>query len=408
MVAGPSCVAAKKDIKGVRSVSDAKVPRAVWALCALHFINDVFANIYAPLLPAFIKNFGLTLTQAGVIAMAFQVANSAGQMFFGPLSDRGRPAVLVIAGPFLAVSVFSLAGLAGTPLMLGLIMVVGSLGSAAFHPTSASLVHRAGGRRPGLAMSVHVTGGALGGAFGPLIFAPFVQHFGLRWTPVLAVPALAALAWIQRAVSRESDGRHSARAGLADLRPYARPLGLLWMVVVIRSVVSLGFSTFLPVLLTRRGMSIGSAGTVMGLYLLVGGIAGLGGGSASDRFGARRVIIWSLLISAPLHFAGVWLDGPLSIVALAAGGFFLGSTLPVNVSYAHAIVPVATGTVSSLMLGVAWGVAGTLVPLIGLAGDGLGLTIAMQALAWMSVLGAALTVLLPADGRAGPPVPRRV
>ena len=44
-----------------------------------------------------------------------------------------------------------------------------------------------------------------------------------------------------------------------------------------------------------------------------------------------------------------------------------------NVTYAHMIAPVAPGTVSSLMLGVAWGVGGMAVPLIGLVGDRLGL-----------------------------------
>ena len=85
------------------------------------------------------------------------------------------------------------AGLATTPLMLAAILVVGSLGSAAFHPTAAAIVNRVGGARRGTAMSVHVTGGAMGNAIAPLIFAPFAQHVGLAWTPLLAVPALALL-----------------------------------------------------------------------------------------------------------------------------------------------------------------------------------------------------------------------
>jgi FSR family fosmidomycin resistance protein-like MFS transporter len=374
------------------------------ALSASHFVNDAFANIYAPLLPMFIPALGLSLAQAGAIAMATQVANSVGQLAFGPLADRGRAAALAIAGPFLAVAVLSLAGIATSPMMLGVIMVVGSLGSAAFHPASASLVHRAGGRSPGLAMSVHVTGGAVGGAFGPLLFAPYVQQFGLHWTPLLAVPGLLAIAWIQRAIPRETAGPGVVRAGFAALRPYARPLTLLWSAVVIRSVVALGFSTFLPVLLTGRGFSIGAAGAVVGLYLLAGSAGGLGGGPVADRFGARRVMVWSLFLSVPLQLAAASLHGPAALVALLLGGFFLGSTLPVNVTYAHMIAPVATGTVSSLMLGVAWGAAGMAVPLVGLVGDALGLTRALQLVAWLPALAAALTLLLPPDDRAAGPV----
>jgi FSR family fosmidomycin resistance protein-like MFS transporter len=367
------------------------------ALSASHFVNDAFAGIYAPLLPMFIPGLGLSLAQAGAIAMATQVANSAGQVAFGLLADRGRAAMLAIAGPFLAIAVLSLAGIATSPTMLGAIMVVGSLGSAAFHPSSASLVHRAGGRAPGLAMSVHVTGGAVGGAFGPLLFAPYVQHFGLQWTPLLAVPGLLAVGWIQRAIPRDAPLTGIARAGLASLRPYARPLTLLWSAVVVRSVVALAFTTFLPVLLTRRGYSVGAAGAVMGLYLLAGSVGGLGGGPVADRFGARRVMVWTLFLSVPLQLAAVWLDGTASLVALMAGGFFLGSTLPVNVTYAHMIAPVATGIVSSLMLGVAWGAAGLAVPLVGLAADALGLPRALQWVAWLPAVAAALTLLLPAD-----------
>ncbi|MCX6551269.1 MAG: MFS transporter [Acidobacteria bacterium] len=382
-------------------MSERKVPPAVLALSASHFVTDAYTSIYAPLLPMFIPSLGLSLAQAGTIAMAFMLANSAGQMVFGPLADRGRAAQLVIVGPFLAVAVLSLAGVATSPMMLGTIMVVGSLGNAAFHPASASLVHKAGGRFPGLAMSVHVTGGAVGGAFGPLIFAPYVQYFGLHWTPLLAVPGLLAIAWIQRAIPRDTVGPRVAHAGYAALRPYARPLALLWGAVVIRTVVSLGFSTFLPVLLTGRGISIGAAGGIMGIYVLAGSVGGLAGGPVADRFGSRRVMVWSLLLSVPLQLAAASLHGPAALVALTLGGFFLGSTLPVNVTYAHMIAPVATGTVSSLMLGVAWGAGGMAVPLVGLVGDALGLTRALQMIAWLPALAAALTMLLPPDGRVG-------
>lgn len=374
------------------------MPAGVLALSATHLVNDTFANIYAPLLPVFIPTLGLSLAAAGAIAMAYQVANSLAQMFFGPLADRWRKSALVIGGPFLAVTVLSLAGLANSPLMLGIIVVVGSLGSAAFHPASASLVHRAGAKKPGLAMSVHVTGGAVGTAVAPLIFAPYVQRYGLHWTPLLALPGLLALAWFQRAIPRDTAGPRVGGAGLNALRPYAKPLALLWSIVVIRTVVALGFSTFLPVFLTRKGMSIGQAGVVTGIYLLAGSLGGLGGGPVADRLGPRRVMVWSLFLSVPLQVAAAWLHGPAAVIALTAGGFFLGSTLPVNVTYAHMIAPVATGTVSSLMLGVAWGVGGMAVPLIGLFGDGVGLSPTLQFLALLPGIAAGLTMLLPPLG----------
>jgi FSR family fosmidomycin resistance protein-like MFS transporter len=370
----------------------------VLVLSGTHMVNDIFGNIYAPLLPLFIPRLHLSLTAAGAIAAAIQIAGSIAQLVFGPLADRWRPKVLAVAGPMVSVTFMSLAGLATTPLMLGAILVAGCLGSAAFHPTAAAIVNRVGGERRGTAMSVHVTGGAMGNALAPMIFAAYVQRAGIAWTPALAVPALVLLAFILRRIPDVRLGHGSAPSGFAALRPYAGPLTLLWSAVVLRTVVALGFSTFLPVVMTARGLSVAEAGFAVSAYLLAGSFGGLAGGPVADRFGPRRVIASSLLLAVPLLFAALWLRGPVGLVVLTAGGFFLGSTLPVNITYAHMIAPVAAGTVSSLMLGVAWGVGGLAVPLAGALGDRVGLQAALLVLAVVPAFAAFLTLRLPERG----------
>jgi hypothetical protein len=51
----------------------------------------------------------------------------------------------------------------------------------------------------------------------------------------------------------------------------------------------------------------------------------------------------------------------LSLLLLGAGGFFLLSTIPVNVAMAQELAPGQTSTVSALMMGAAWGI-GALAP----------------------------------------------
>jgi MFS transporter, FSR family, fosmidomycin resistance protein len=128
---------------------------------------------------------------------------------------------------------------------------------------------------------------------------------------------------------------------------------------------------------------------------VAGSVGGLAGGPFADRFGPRRVIAWTLFASVPLLGAALVLPGTLGLIVLITGGFFLGSTLPVNITYAHAIAPVAAGTVSSLMLGVAWGVGGLAVPLVGMAGDHVGLQPALFVVAMLPAFGALLTLQLP-------------
>ena len=108
-------------------------------------------------------------------------------------------------------------------------LVVGGLGAAAFHPPAAALAHRLGGSRPGLAMSVHITGGTLGFSLGPLMFAPVGAAFrppvdaGVRvaGSPRRAVLPLAGAADCaasarSRRLSRAAPIRAAARSPLRD------------------------------------------------------------------------------------------------------------------------------------------------------------------------------------------------
>lgn len=366
----------------------------VLLMASAHMMVDGYGNILAPLLPILIERLDLSLAAAGTMTMLYQLSASVAQVGFGHLADRWRPRLLVTAGPVLSVTVLSLVGLSTSPLMLGAILVVGGLGGAAFHPPAATLAHRVSGERPGLAMSVYISGGTLGFALGPLMFAPFAQLFGMAWTPVLALPGLVVIAFFVTRVPRIEWGHHAGQ-GLRALRPYARPLGLLYAIVVLRTMTSIAFATFLPVLLTRRGMSVAAAGAVVAGYLFASGVGGFFGGPAADRWGPRRVIAWSLVASTPFLFAASTLDGTAFFVTLAIGGFFLQSTLPVNVVFGQAVAPVSAATVSSLMMGFAWGTGGMTVPLTGFVADRVGIQWTLAGLSFVPLLAAACAIPLP-------------
>jgi FSR family fosmidomycin resistance protein-like MFS transporter len=254
--------------------------------------------------------------------------------------------------------------------MLGIVLVAGGLGGAAFHPPAAALVHRLAGARQGLAMSLHITGGSLGFSVGPLLFAPIIQRIGLEWSPVLAVPGLLWVWVCLRRVPSIGD-RHasSSDGGLRALRPYAFDLTILYLIVVLRTLASLSFATFVPVMLTRRGLSVSTAAAAVSLYLFGSSLGGFIGGPLADRFGPKSVIAWSLVVSVPFLMTAPLLDGWAFMLVLALGGFFVQSTLPVNVTFGQQIAPVSAATVSSLMMGFAWGTGGLAVPLVGMLAD---------------------------------------
>lgn len=363
-------------------------------MASAHMMVDGYGNIYAPLLPLLIPRLDLSLAMAGAFAMLFQLAASFAQLGFGHLADRWRPRLLLTAGPFLAVSLLSFVGVAGSKAVLAAVLVCGGLGTAAFHPPAAALAHQLGGDHRGLAMSVYITGGSIGISLGPLLFAPFVQRYGLDWTPLLALPGLLVVGLFARSVPRFQLNSGGGQ-GLLALRPYAKPLGLLYAIVVLRTLTSLAIGTFVPVLLTRRGLSVGTAGLVVAIYLFASGLGGFLGGPLADRFGARRVIILSLVLSTPFLLLAPAQDGAWFAVTLAIGGFFLQSTLPVNVTFGQALAPVSAATVSSLMMGFAWGTGGLSVPLVGMIADRIGIERTLTALSLVPLLAAAAAVPLP-------------
>jgi FSR family fosmidomycin resistance protein-like MFS transporter len=371
-----------------------RIHPTVLLMASAHMMVDGYGNIYAPLLPLLIPKLHLSLAAAGTLTMLYQMAASVAQVGFGHVADRWKPRLLVMLGPVVAVTVLSFVGAAPDVGSLAAVLIVGGLGAAAFHPPAAALAHRLGGTRPGLAMSVHITGGTLGFALGPLLFAPVAQHFGLNWTPLLAGPGLTVIAFFLARVP-PIPLHHDSQGGFGALRPYARPLALLYAIVVLRTLTSLAFATFVPVMLTRRGLSVSQAGAIAAFYLFMSGAGGFLGGPAADRFGPRTVIAWSLVLATPFLFAAPLLSGWLFIAVLGIGGFFLQSTLPVNVIFGQALAPVSAATVSSLMMGFAWGMGGFSVPVVGAIADRYGIEHTLLWLALIPLLAAAITMWLP-------------
>jgi MFS transporter, FSR family, fosmidomycin resistance protein len=368
---------------------------SIWKVASTHVVVDAYTNIYAPMLPLLMPHLGLSYAAAGTLAMCFQMANSVSQLGFGALADRWQPRTLVILGPLLAVIVLSFIGLATSAVTLGLILVIGGFGGAAFHPPAAALVYRLADHRKGLAMSAHLSGGSLGFSFAPVMFAPFIAYMGLHWSPVIMIPGLLALSVTLRHVPPMPLPAAHERSTWATLRPAAVPLSLLYFTIVLRTATSYGFMTFAPTLLTEGGFTIGEASTAVSIYLFASGVGGFIGGPLADRHGPRRVIFWSLVAAVPFMAVAPLLS-PVGFTALLAiGGLLLQSTLPISVTFAQSFVRGGAATVSSLMMGFAWGMGSLFVPLIGASADRFGIEQTLVVLAFIPLLAASLAYRLP-------------
>jgi len=370
-----------------------------------HFTVDAYSSFFSPLLPLLVTKLDLSLTRVGTLVAFMSLASSMAQPLFGLISDRMRHPWFVALGPLTAAIFISAIGLAPDYRSLIVLLMLGGLGVAAFHPQSASLAGEASPRR-GMAMAFFVTGGTLGFALGPLLAVGLVQVAGLEKSWLAAFPGVIVSLFMLSVIRKVQPVRHVPveRPRLAELRPVLRPLLLLYFAVVARSAVSYGFMTFLPLQLTHRGYSVVQAGGIASIYLGCGALGGFLGGWLADRWGGRRVVVISFLGAVPLYFLFLFAPDPWSLVCLVGGSFVLQTSLPVNVVMGQELSPRHASTISSLLMGAAWGLGALLIGPVGALADRWGLRWALFTLAFVLLGGLCCAIALPSLRRHAVPV----
>lgn len=370
-----------------------------------HFTVDAYSSFFTPLLPLLVAKLDLSLTRVGTLVAFMSLASSMSQPLFGLVSDRMRHPWFIALGPLAAAVFISGLGMAPNYGSLVALLMLGGFGVAAFHPQAASLAGEASPSR-GMAMAWFVTAGTLGFALGPLLAVGLVHVAGLERSWLAAIPGVIISVFMLMVIGkvRPVHKAPSERPRLAELRPMLRPLLLLYFAVVSRSAVSYGFLTFLPLQLTQRGFSLVQAGGVVSLYLACGAIGGLLGGWLADRWGGRRVVVASFLGAVPLYFLFLFAPDPWGLASLVLGSFVLQTSLPVNVVMGQELSPRHASTISSLLMGAAWGLGALLIGPIGALADRWSIQWALFSLAFLLLGGLFCAIALPTQGRHAEPV----
>jgi MFS transporter, FSR family, fosmidomycin resistance protein len=366
--------------------------------CAGHFCVDIYSAALGTLQPLLLERFRLNFTQAGILGAVLVFSGSVMQPLYGYLADRFPSRLFSALAP--AVAGVFISSLLLAPSYWALIAAVGlgGAGMASFHPQGAAnaVAHAKANR--GRAMAVFVCAGTLGMAVGPAYFSAVLSRFGTASLPWAALPGVALtglLLVLMPPIERHT--KAGRKFDWAPLRAVWRPMTVLFTLVVIRSVVQITFTQFLPLYLqTQRGYSLAAASLSLSLYLLGGAFGGFAGGALADRFGGRAVILASMIGSVPFLALFVFARGPLSAAGLFLGGLILLFTVPVNVVMAQELAPAQAGTVSALMMGFAWGAAGMVfIPLTGWISDVFSMQAAFSGLIAFPLIGFLLALRLP-------------
>ena len=108
----------------------------------------------------------------------------------------------------------------------------------------------------------------------------------------------------------------SLRRSVGDV---IRPIGMIWIVMVIRAVAGQSFMTFMPVLLARNGYSLVSVGYIVAIFIVAGTLSGLLAGYLSDRIGYRKIFLVAHGLMGPALLLYLFLPGKWVFAGAFAG-----------------------------------------------------------------------------------------
>lgn len=373
----------------------------IFTIAGGHFVHDTYSAFIAPLLPLLQERLATNYTLTGSLAIFAQLPSLLNPLI-GYLADRVSLRYFVILAPAITATLFSSLGIVNNYFVVAMLLLAGGVSIAAFHSPAPAMVGRLAGKRVGTGMSIFMASGELGRTLGPIVAVAGVGWFTLEgmWRLMFVGWAVTAvLYWRLHDVSARTEAKP---AGLQDAWPQIRRLfPILGWIMLARTGMVVSLTTYLP-LYMRDEVQASLWLAAAALSILEGaGVAGaLFSGTASDRFGRKRVLGLLLFISPVLALLFIYGPGWLAIPLLIALGLTAISPTPVLLAIVQDAFPDHRALANGIYLGLNFLVRGLGIWLIGLMADSVGLTTAFvwgAVLAFLSVPG---TWLLPKRKRA--------
>ncbi len=364
-------------------------------------MHDTYTAFLSPLIPELMRRLTLDRAEGGLLTVFLQ-APSLLQPFIGHLGDRRDLRWLVALTPALTAAAMCWLPLAPGFPAAAVLLVAAGLSSAALHALAPPIAGRLSGRALGRGMGFWMVGGELGRALGPVIIVSALDLFGARGTPWLmaggAGASLVLLLQSRRWPRPSGTHEHSGGGfleGVAALRPLLLPLAGL---IATRSFLMAAATTYLPLFLREQGASLWLSGAALSILEAAGVAGALAGGTLSDRFGRRRVLVASLGGGAVLLAAMVLSSGVLRLLVLPLLGFVTLSLSPVLMAVVQEADPERRSLANGLYMALGFTVRSLIVVAVGAIADRIGMVPTELACAAGGLLGIPFALALPRPG----------
>lgn len=338
--------------------------RTITLIGVAHGSSHFFHMLLPPLFPAFIRDFGLSYSELGLLVTVFFVISGIGQALAGFVVDKvgARPVLFLALACFVGAALVAASATGYGGLMAA--AALAGLGNSPFHPVDFTILNkRVSQPRLGHAFAVHGITGNLGWAVAPVFLAGITALSGSWRIAYLAAAAYALVVLLLMIANREAiDDRsgtwaHETQAG-TTARAGEHPLAFLklpsvwlcfafffWTTAALSAIQS--FAS--PALQQMYGLPLSVTAFVVTGYMLCGAAGMVAGGFLVSRVARlERTIGWAMAAAAALLFvAGTgWLPGLLTATVVALAGLGTGLAGPSrDMLIKRAAPPGATGRV---------------------------------------------------------------
>lgn len=327
-----------------------------------HGSSHFFHMLLPPLFPAFMKDFGLSYSELGLLVTTFFVISGIGQALAGFLVDRtgARPVLFTALSCFVLASIA--AGMATGFSGLMLAAALAGVGNSPFHPVDFTILNkRVSQPRLGHAFSVHGITGNLGWALAPVFLIGIAEATG-NWryaylgTGLVALAVIALLFYKRDAIDdrQGSWGHATPAAGAVPEHPMAfLRLPSVWLCFSFFFFTTAALSAIQsfasPALGQMYGLPLSITAYVVTGYMLCGAAGMVAGGflvAKVDRLERTIAMAMALAAGLLLLVAAGWLPPLVAAVATALAGFGTGLAGPSrDMLIKRAAPPGATGRV---------------------------------------------------------------
>jgi FSR family fosmidomycin resistance protein-like MFS transporter len=402
--------------------------RLFWAVSLGHAANDLFMSMRSVVL-TFISAYVLPMSaqHISLAVSAIELCGALSQPFFGRRADRSGGRWLGAGGITWTASFMLLGMLAvtlggGFWLML-ILMALAGFGSGAFHPVGSMYSTDIDPLRAGRNAALFFMFGQIGLALGPMLsgllldrshttlnvwFGTALGTLGPRLFErgsllplfalgVVVIPAAALMALtIPARAADHAHHSHGESAGRAAARSAApRTFAILGLAVALRSMAHLSTVNFLPYMFQLKGWSPAEYGALASSFWIASGFAGVWFGSLGDRYDMRRVIMVSLIVTAPAVFLMPDLNGLLAV----AGAFVIGAmsgSHSLIVVLSQRLLPGKKGFASGATLGFIFAAGAVSNLIVGGLIDRFGSVSTFHLIAGLTLASSLLWLLIPA------------